>query len=1399
MPAGTRSGSGGSGHGGQGAPAAAAAAPFVPDQVVPFLSSFAKSAFERFRVEHEAYVLRGGKIPMRQCIFSDLMPVLKIQLPANIDLATVDDATLLPALAALWAPRSRTETIDQLKDIRCARGSLKPGSGEIAQYCSSYLSFLDPLSAEVRPASKLVVRMFVKGLEPVELRDEVDTLSEGLTLEEVVKVTLDLLPECGKWLTVRAARKGDKPSGGGGNQSGRGAGRGSVQHSDTSGADSASRRGGGGANSHDGKPIVCHHCGEAGHIRPKCPKRDKPPVAPTSNKLRARLADSPPAAAPAAETPPVRPAPPDSASVSQGSGGFDGGSSGPAVSQTRRDDDVAQPPAPPGAGLRQRVRECPRLPVMVHHGGVVHQLDALLDTGSNVNMISRHSLAALGASVVPRPVSVPCQLSSGQVTATAEVDLEISIERGLPKPSRFPISLLVIDGATEDLIVGCTWLTDQGLMHLLEAATSDEVVDPAVEACRQGLGDEELPVPREETVHDDPDLQRQVAQLLDEFDDVFAPLSSTPAKLPPFDFVLSGEDKIKSSPPRRFSPRVAAEVEEEIASLIEQGVVEESSSHVAAGVVTIRKPDGSVRMCVDYRMLNSCTKPLQFPLPNSRDVLAKMAGKRYFARLDLAKGFYQVPLRPEDRKWTSFVTPSGQYQFTRLPFGLRNGPPYFQREMSRIFQPSQQPNLSLFIDDIGVGAASIEEYIATLRYIFQLARDHNLKFKRSKCAFNLASIEYVGFVAGPDGYTHTQARRQGLRDIAPPTNVSEVRSFVGLVNFFRDFIPAFAQRARPLTQLCGKGAQFVWGAEQQHAFDVIKVAVIECQVLAFIDPQLELVVQTDASTKGIGAVLLQRGGAHGEQPIAYLSRSFNSTEQRWSTIEQEAFALFFAIKNWSHYLDGRHFVVETDHRNLLWMSTSETPKVVRWHLQLMEYDFTVVHIPGVENVTADALSRLLGKSVPQSAAGYVPPGTMEATAAATLQQQLQSVHNATVGHLGVDRTLELLGQHFNVDVTPQLRRDVRQFVASCAICQKTRLRQPKVVQQVQTTAVFEPFQHLAVDTMGPLPEDAAGNKFIIVITDMFTRFVELVPCVDTTAVAAANALLAVVGRYGVPTSIRSDQGSQFTAVLVEELCGLLNVEQRFAIPYRPQANGLVERANQEIARHLRVLTIRRKEAGTWSRWLPLVQRTINATPNRVTGHPPARLLFGGAVDLSRQLFTPPPPSKGKQVLTDYVEQLIGTQRNLVRVALKMQQRHLEDYLKSSPPSPTQYAVGDRVLMSYPNRAPSKLHPRWRGPLAVVAVDRNTYTVRDVLTGADQEVNVDRLKPYVPDPVDDEDTVATLDEQLYLVESISAHRGSPKSKSAMTFMVRWKGFSAEDDTWEPYAFVKSTKAFSAYVN
>lgn len=293
-------------------------------------------------------------------------------------------------------------------------------------------------------------------------------------------------------------------------------------------------------------------------------------------------------------------------------------------------------------------------------------------------------------------------------------------------------------------------------------------------------------------------------------------------------------------------------------------------------------------------------------------------------------------------------------------------------------------------------------------------------------------------------------------------------------------------------------------------------------------------------------------------------------------------------------------------------------------------------------------------------------------------------------------------------------------------------------------------------------------------------------------------MLNIVGRYGMFRELRSDQGTNFTADLIEGVCHALDIDQRFSIPYRPQANGKVERANQEVMRHLRAITLTRKQSSKWSLHLPLVQRIINPTPSRITGVTPSTLLYGNAIDLNRQLLHTPQPAAASVAVAEYVADLIETQQVLTTTSRDYQQGQITKYLDKSPPSPTTYPLHSYVLVSYPDRPPSKLHPKWRGPMLVVAVDGNIYDVEDIVTQEVQQVHIDRLKPYVHDIFDTDLDVATLDNELHIVDFIVAHRGSFHRRTKMKFKVRWRGHTADHDTWEPYKNVKNLEALGQYM-
>jgi hypothetical protein len=363
------------------------------------------------------------------------------------------------------------------------------------------------------------------------------------------------------------------------------------------------------------------------------------------------------------------------------------------------------------------------------------------------------------------------------------------------------------------------------------------------------------------------------------------------------------------------------------------------------------------------------------------------------------------------------------------------------------------------------------------------------------------------------------------------------------------------------------------------------------------------------------------------------------------------------------------------------------------------------------------------------------------------------------------------------------------------------LRQPHIDAALHTREVQSPFTVIHLDFIGPLPVSDAGHKHVLVIIDSFTRFVELFPATAPDAATVCDSILNLAARYGLPTMLRSDLGTHFTASVIAQLTDVLNLEHETSIPYRPQANGHVERANQEIVRHLRVLILQRKQHSQWHRFLPLAQRICNSMVNRVTGCRPDQLLFGSAIDLQRNLLSAEdvqePYNDAVHIPDDYISTLINAQRKFAQRATILQKQHYAKYLSKSPDTPTSFAVGSLVLMTYPDRPPTKLHSRFFGPYTVIAVDGNDYTIKHLLSNKELQVHLERLKLYVQDPAIPNKEVSTFDDLTWQVESIVAHRGSPRSKSKMLFKVRWSGFDESNDTWESYSNVKQLEPFQLY--
>ena len=436
-----------------------------------------------------------------------------------------------------------------------------------------------------------------------------------------------------------------------------------------------------------------------------------------------------------------------------------------------------------------------------------------------------------------------------------------------------------------------------------------------------------------------------------------------------------------------------------------------------------------------------------------------------------------------------------------------------------------------------------------------------------------------------------------------------------------------------------------------------------------------------------------------------------------------------------------------------------------------EFTFEVRHIPGKLNVVADGLSRCHLMTIEQ-------------------EEKLRRVHNDVVGHHGVHRTIEMLKKS-NIN-WEGMSDSVEEFINACPCCQKNRLGQGDVQVEVKSTARYEPFEVIAVDTVGELPE-CQGMKFVIVMIDVFTRFVELRAVPDTTAKSAATALLDLFGRYGPPRELRSDQGTQFKNQLIKEFMKSVygGVKQDFTLAYHPSTNGLVERVNGEVLRHVRDLIMTRQDNIDWVTSLPLVQRIINSRPHSETGIAPARMLFGDSITMDRGLLFDFPNRnnvvENHVVVTDYMKTLLKVQTNLLQRAAERQRSRVEQRKEQrTPTAPTTYEIGDEVLCRYPNRPPTKLAPRWRGPMRVVDRHGVVYELYDRIAQTTVKKHVDDLKKFNRRGTMTEDELLKLetsDSDHFVVEKIVEYSGDKRSRN-LEFKIRWKDYGEEYDLWLP---------------
>jgi hypothetical protein len=925
-------------------------------------------------------------------------------------------------------------------------------------------------------------------------------------------------------------------------------------------------------------------------------------------------------------------------------------------------------------------------------------------------------------------------------------------------------------------------------------------------------------------------LQLNLKNLCEEFKDIFSKeLMREPAKIPPLELIVDINKWERSEnrlPPRKVGMIKDSEIKRQVDSMIAANVVEESQAPYYSQVLLTPKPNNEWRFCVDYRRLNDATTKLGWPIPNIHQMLRRVGESKakIFAKIDFTKGYYQAPLSMSSRALTAFICFCGVYQWLRVPMGLKGAPSYFQKEMATLVLGGLiHIILELYIDDILIHGKTEEEFLERVRKVFERLRNHRITVNPKKCIFGAPRIEFVGHEINEKGMKFSEEKIRKVIDFAVPITPKQLQGFLGLANYFRDHIDSFSIKGKPLYDVLityNKTNHFVWTKEAAEAFNHIKNAINKCPQLFFVSETAPVTLRTDASNYGLGGYLYQTIDGV-EYAIQFVSKAFTDAQLNWETKKKEGYAIVYCVKKLEYLLRDVEFLIQTDHKNLTYITEASTPIVSRWRQILQEFNFRTEYVPGPDNIVADGFSRLLNTksevdiinfiAEPSKAFSEVFHATeyvnnIESTIRIPNDQYrlITGVHNSLVGHGGLERTIQLLKAKNHQ--WPLMRQHVKHFIKHCPCCQKMSYIKYPIHAHPFTLSTYEPFMRIHMDTIGEMPrKDEAGNLHVLVIRDSFTRFTLLYPIPDTSAKHAVKCLMHMFGLFGCPAQILSDNGPQFVNEIIAEFTKQVQVEHLRTMAYSKEENGLVERANKEVNRYLRDLIYDLRVDDTWSDYIPLIQRIMNSRVNESTGLSPAEIIFGNSINLDRGMFNPISGEERPVIISDWMAKMLNTQARLIALAQKKLKAKDDKHMSEYDPTRTEFPVNSYVLTSYPvgmngtRKPPTRFHPILKGPYRVINSNGPKYTIQNLVTYRNEDVNIVNLRPFNFDPERvNLQEVASRDRKEFIIDRIVSHVGDFKAKRELKFLVKWLGYDESDNTYEPWSYLKDTEQLHAYL-
>lgn len=619
---------------------------------------------------------------------------------------------------------------------------------------------------------------------------------------------------------------------------------------------------------------------------------------------------------------------------------------------------------------------------------------------------------------------------------------------------------------------------------------------------------------------------KEISDLIVEFADIF----QEPDQLPPTRNVdhaipLLPDAKPVNQRAYRLPHHQKNAMEELIKHLLQANLIQPSVSPYSSPVILVRKKDGTWRLCVDYRQLNAKTVKNKYPIPIIEDLLDELFGAKIFSKIDLRSGYHQIRMTQADIHKTAFTTHLGHFEYLVMPFGLTNAPATFQTLMNTVLSDYLRKFALVFFDDILIYSTSLSAHVQHLRTVLQVLRDNKLYAKLSKCSFAQEEIEYLGHIISEAGVATDPSKIAIIQQWPQPTNVSELRAFLGMAGYYRRFIQGYGMICRPLFNTLKKDA-FQWGPDQQQAFAQIKLIMSTPPVLALPDFSQPFVLEADASGTGLGAVLMQNG-----KPISFLSRTLGTKASAASTYEKEAMAILEALKKWKHYFASTSVIIRTDQQSLKYIQDQRLVEGIQHKLliKLLGFNYRVEYKKGRDNKVADALSRATHSTEVLAISTIVPTWMQqvldsyeqdqkclelltklsidsEAVPNFSLRdgilrykgklfigdntllktQLMSSFHNSAFGgHSGERSTYKRLQLIFH---WPQMKHQVQQYVKNCPVCQKNKSENVPYPGLLAPLPVPErAWTHISMDFVEGLPK-SQGKNVILVVVDRFTKY-----------------------------------------------------------------------------------------------------------------------------------------------------------------------------------------------------------------------------------------------------------------------------------------------------------------------